>query len=157
VAQFTTSVLTTGTHTITADYSGDANFLPGGGTLSGGQVVKAQPSLSINDVSITEGDVGTKVLSFTVTLSAASGLTVTTNYATANGTATAPSDYTAIASTLLTFNPGDTSKTVSVTINGDVGFEPDETFFVNLSNPVNATISDNQGLGTIQNDDCWVA
>ena len=62
-------------------------------------------------------------------------------------TATAPSDYTAIASTLLTFNPGHTSKTVSVTINGDIGFEPDETFFVNLSNPVNATISDNQGTG----------
>ena len=78
---------------------------------------------------------------------------MTTNYATADSTATAPSDYAAIASTLLTFNPGDTSKTVSVTINGDVGFEPDETFFVNLSNPVNATISDNQGLGTIQNDD----
>ena len=62
VAQFTTSALTTGTHTITADYSGDANFLTSAGTLSGGQVVKAQPSLSINDVSITEGDAGTKVL-----------------------------------------------------------------------------------------------
>ena len=100
-----------------------------------------------------EGDAGTKVLNFTVTLSAASNLPVTSTYATANGTATAPSDYAAIASTLLTFNPGDTTKTVSVTINGDVGFEPNETFFVNLSNPVNATISDNQGLGTIQNDD----
>jgi len=153
VAQLTTSALTTGTHTITADYSGDANFLTSAGTLSGGQVVKAQPSLSINDVSVTEGNAGTKVLSFTVTLSAASNLTVSVDYATANGTATAPSDYTAIPSTLLTFNPGDTSKTVSVTINGDVSFEPDETFFLNLSNPVNATISDNQGLGTIQNDD----
>jgi hypothetical protein len=153
VAQFTTSSLTTGTHPITAEYSGDGNFAVSTGTLTGGQVVKAQPSLSINDVSITEGNAGTKVLNFTVTLSASSSLTVTTNYATANDTATAPSDYVAIASTLLTFNPGDTSKNVSVTINGDVGFEPDETFFVNLSNPVNATISDNQGLGTIQNDD----
>jgi len=153
VAQLSTSALTTGTHTITADYSGDANFLTSTGTLSGGQVVKAQPSLSINDVSIVEGDAGTKVLNFTVTLSAASSLTVTTNYATANDTATAPSDYVAIASTLLTFNPGDTTKQVSVTINGDISFEADETFFVNLSNPVNATISDNQGLGTIQNDD----
>ena len=153
VAQFTTSALTTGTHTITADYNGDANFTASTGSLSGGQVVKAQPSLSINDVSVTEGDAGTKLLNFTVTLSAASSLTVTTNYATANNTATAPSDYVAIPSTLLTFNPGDTSKNVSVTINGDTGFEPDETFFVNLSNAVNATISDNQGLGTIQNDD----
>ncbi len=153
VAQFTTSSLTAGTHTITAEYSGDANFLPSTGTLAGGQVVKAQPSLSINDVSITEGNAGTKLLNFTVTLSAASNLTVTANYTTANGTATAPSDYTSIASTLLTFNPGDTSKTIPVTINGDVSFEPDETFFVNLSNPGNATISDNQGRGTIQNDD----
>jgi hypothetical protein len=153
VAQFTTSVLTAAIHTITAEYSGDTNVLPSTGTLSGGQAVKAQPSLSINDVSITEGDAGTKVLNFTVTLSAASSLTVTTNYATANGTAAAPSDYAGIAATLLTFNPGDTSKQVSVTINGDVSFEPDETFTLNLSNPVNATISDNQGTGTIQNDD----
>ena len=153
MAQFITSALTTGTHTITADYSGDGNFAVSTGTLTGGQVVKAQPSLSINDVSTTEGNAGTKVLNFTVTLSAASNLTVTANYATADGTATAPTDYAAIASTLLTFNPGDTSKTVAVTINGDTAFEPDETFTVNLSNPVNATISDNQGLGTIQNDD----
>ena len=153
VAQFTTPALSAATHTITAEYSGDPNFLLSSGTLSGGQEVKPQASLSINDVSIVEGDAGTKVLNFTVSLSAASSLTVTTNYATANSTATAPSDYTAIASTLLTFNPGDTTRQVSVTINGDLGFEPDETFFVNLSNPVNATISDNQGLGTIQNDD----
>jgi hypothetical protein len=152
-AQTTTSALTAATHTITAEYSGDANFLLNSSTLTGGQVVRPQPSLSINDVSVAEGNAGTKVLSFTVILSAASNLTVTTNYATANGTATAPSDYTAIASTLVTFNPGDTSQTVTVTIKGDVGFEPDETLFINLSNPVNATISDNQGLGTIQNDD----
>ena len=153
VAQFTTSSLAAGTHTITAEYSGDANFLAGTGTLPGGQVVKAQTSLSINDVAISEGDSGTKVLNFTVTLSAASSLTVTTNYATANGTATAPSDYAAIASTLLTFNPGDTSKTVAVTINGDISFEPDETFTVNLSGATNATISKAAGTGTIQNDD----
>jgi len=152
-AQLTTSTLTTGNHNITADYSGDTNFLAVTGTLAGGQVVKAQPTLSINDVSIAEGHSGTSILNFTVTLSATSSLTVTANYATANGTATAPSDYTAIASTLLTFNPGDTSKTVAVTINGDVSFEPDETFTVNLSNPVNATISKSSGTGTIQNDD----
>ena len=154
VAQLTTSALTTGTHTITADYSGDANFMVSTGTLSGGQVVKSQPSLSINDVSITEGDAGTKVLSFTVTLSAGSNLPVSVDYATANGTATAGSDYVATNGTF-TFNPLDPvlTRTVNVTINGDVNFETDETFFVNLSNAVNATISDNQGLGTIQNDD----
>jgi hypothetical protein len=152
VAQLTTSALTAGTHTITADYSGDANFLGSSGTLAGGQVVRPQPSLSINDVSITEGDSGTKTMNFTATLSAASNLTVNVNFATANGTATAPSDYVATNGTM-TFNSGDLTKTIGVTINGDQNFEPDENFIVNLSNAVNATISDNQGVGTILNDD----
>src|SRR5207245_10373 len=60
VAMLSTSSLTSGTHTITADYSASAGFLASTSTLAGGQVVKAQPSLSINDVSITEGDSGTK-------------------------------------------------------------------------------------------------
>ncbi|HEV2883461.1 MAG TPA: Calx-beta domain-containing protein, partial [Pyrinomonadaceae bacterium] len=111
------------------------------------------PTLSINDVAVTEGNGGTTNATFTVTLSAASGVTTTVNYATANGTATAPSDYTAIASTVLTFNPGETSKQVTVLVNGDVSFESDETFFVNLSGASGATISDNQGLGTIDDDD----
>src|SRR4030095_6194336 len=152
VAQLTTSALSTATHTITADYLGDVNFAVSTGTLAGGQVVKAQPSLSINDVSTTEGNAGTKVLNFTVTLSAASSLPVSVDYATANGTATAGSDYVATNGTL-TFNPGDTTKTIPVTINGDVGFEPDETFTVTLTSSLNGTIGDNQGLGTIQNDE----
>jgi hypothetical protein len=110
------------------------------------------PTLSINDASVTEGDSGTKTLDFTVTLSTASGQTVTVDYATADGTATAGSDYQS-ASATLTFNPGDTTKTISVTINGDTTVEPNETFFVNLTTPVNATITDNQGQGTITNDD----
>ncbi len=152
VAQFSTSALTTGTHTITADYSGDANFLAGTGTLSGGQVVKAQPSLSISDGFISEGDSGTKTLDFTVTLSAASNLTVSANYATANGTATSGSDYLATNGTV-TFNPGVRIMTIGVTINGDVNFEPDETFTVSLSAPFNATISRTTATGTILNDD----
>src|SRR6185295_1518452 len=59
VAQLTTSTLTSGTHAITADYNGDSNFLTSSGTLSGGQVVKSLPTLSINDVSIGEGNSGT--------------------------------------------------------------------------------------------------
>jgi len=153
VAQLTTSSLTTGPHAITADYSGDANFLTSTGSLSGGQVVKSQPSLSINDVSFAEGNSGTTSLIFTVTLSAASNLTVNVNYATANGTATvADNDYQATSGTL-TFNPGDLTKTVTVLVNGDQKFEADETVLVNLTSPVNATISDNQGTGTILNDD----
>lgn len=110
------------------------------------------PSLSINDVSIAESDSGTETATFTVLLSTASGQTVTVNYATADNTATAGSDYQS-GSGSLTFNPGDTSKTLAVTIIGDTTFEPNETFFVNLSGAVNASISDNQGTGTITNDD----
>src|SRR5207244_3390453 len=152
VAIFATSSLTAGTHTIAAEYSGDGNFLISSGTLSGGQAVNAQSGLSINDVSITEGDSGTKTMTFTVTLSSASNLTVTVNFATANGTATAPSDYVATNGTL-TFNPGDLTKTINVTINGDQTPEPAEFFTVNLSNPVNTTISRGTGTGTILNDD----
>jgi CSLREA domain-containing protein len=143
--------LTAGTHVITVDYLGDTNFASSTGTLSGGQLVKSQ--LSINDVSTTEGDVGTKSLNFTVTLAAASNLAINVNFATANGAATAPVDYMSINPTTLTFAPGETSRTISVTINGDLAFEPDETFFVNLSGATNATLTDNQGLGTILNDD----
>src|SRR5437016_50110 len=96
-------------------------------------------------------DIGAKTLNFTVTLSAASNLIVTANFATADVTATAPSDYIATSGTL-TFNPGDLTKTIGVTINGDTNFEPNESFAVNLSNPLNATIRV-QGTGTILNDD----
>lgn len=110
------------------------------------------PTLSINDVAVTEGNSGTTSATFTATLSAPSALAVTVKYDTADGTATAGSDYQSSTGTL-TFAPGETSKTVSVTVNGDTAFEPDETFFVNLSNPTNATIADGQGIGTIKNDD----
>jgi hypothetical protein len=152
VAQLTISSAATGNHNLTAEYSGSGNFNISTGTLSGGQVVKAQPTLSINDVSITEGQAGTKVLNFTVTLSAASSLTVTANFDTANGTATAGSDYVATSGTL-TFNPGDLTRTIPVTINGDTGFEADETFTVVLTAPTNASLNKATGTGTIQNDE----
>ncbi|MDT7605283.1 MAG: hypothetical protein QOF61_3280, partial [Acidobacteriota bacterium] len=111
------------------------------------------PSLSIDDVTHNEGNSGTTDYTFTVTLSRASNQTVTVDYATADDSATAPSDYTAIPTTTLTFAPGETTKQVTVQANGDTTFEPGEQFFVNLSNPSNATIADAQGVGTIQNDD----
>jgi len=112
------------------------------------------PSLSINDVSVTEGNSGTVNATFTVTLSAESGQTVTVNYQTADGSATvANNDYQAVSSTLLTFNPGETSKQVTVVVNGDPDAEIDETFTVNLSGAVNATLADSQGQGTITSDD----
>ncbi|MGH7456523.1 MAG: Calx-beta domain-containing protein, partial [bacterium] len=110
------------------------------------------PSISINDVTVTEGNAGTVNADFTVTLSASSSQTVTVNYATFNGTATAGSDYVANSNTL-SFPSGTTTQTISVVVNGDAFGEPDETFFVNLSNPTNATLADNQGQGTIVNDD----
>jgi hypothetical protein len=110
------------------------------------------PRIAISDRTLTEGNSGTKTFSFTVTLSSASDKTVRVNYATANGTALAGSDFTATSGTL-TFNPGQTSQTVSVVLLGDTAVEPDEMFFVNLSGASEATIGDSQGRGLISNDD----
>src|SRR6266540_2148486 len=110
------------------------------------------PALSIDDVTVTEGSLGTTTATFTVSLSAASGLPVSVDYATADGTATAPGDYLS-AGEPLGFAPGETAKSVSVSVNGDTLDEPDETYVVNLSNEANATIADGQGLGTITDDD----
>jgi len=112
----------------------------------------AAPSLSINDVTLAEGNGGTTAFTFTVSQSAASGLTTTLNYTTADGSAIAGSDYSATSGTL-TFAPGETLKTVTVLVTGDTVFEADQTFFLNLSGPTNATIADGQGVGTITNDD----
>ncbi|MBI1929652.1 PD40 domain-containing protein [Candidatus Poribacteria bacterium] len=113
--------------------------------------VTQKPALSIDDVTVIEGNSGTVNATFTVTLSVASNEIVTVNYATADGTAIADSDYVA-ASGLLTFDPGDTKKTLTVQVKGDTNLEGDETFFVNLSDATNATIVDGQGKGTITND-----
>jgi hypothetical protein len=79
--------------------------------------------------------------------------TVTVNYVTANGTATTDdNDYVATLGTL-TFDPGEVTQPVTVMVNRDDFNEPNETFFVNLSSPVNAILDDGQGLGTITNDD----
>jgi len=110
------------------------------------------PELSIDDVNVTEGDSGTVTASFTVTLSAASLLPVTVDFATANGSATAPGDYLPAGGALL-FVPGQTTQSVSVTVNGDTLDEANETFLVNLSNAINATIDSGQGVGTIIDDD----
>jgi hypothetical protein len=112
----------------------------------------AAPTLSVNDVTVVEGNVGTTTATFTVTLSAASGRTVTVDWATADDMATQPGDYTA-SSGLLTFVPGDTSETFGVTAKGDIVAELDETFRVVLTSPSNAVLADPQGLGTIGDDE----
>ena len=113
----------------------------------------APPSLSIGDVSVTEGNLGTVNAVFTVSLSQASGKTVGVSAASADGSATQPGDYTASGSVPLSFSPGQTSKTVTVVVNGDSIDEVDETFVVNLSGATNASIADAQATGTIVDDD----
>ncbi|WP_457922456.1 putative Ig domain-containing protein [Xanthomonas arboricola] len=115
----------------------------------------AVPSLSIDDVSVNEGNSGTTTATFTVSLSAASGQTVSVNYATANGSATAGSDYVARSGTL-TFTPGTTAQGVAITVNDDTAVEPNETFSVGLSGASNASIARATGTGTILNDDVVV-
>jgi CSLREA domain-containing protein len=110
------------------------------------------PQIRINNAQVTEGNSGTKTINFTVSLSAPSFQMVSVFFATANGTASTPSDYTAVSGTR-TFNPGQTAKTISVAVKGDTQREPNETFRVNLSSATNATIADGVGVGTIVNND----
>jgi len=140
--------------TFSVNLSGPANATLGTATGTGTiQNDDAQSVVSIGNVSLAEGNAGTSNATFIVSLSNPSGLTVTVNYATADGTATvADNDYAAVSGTL-TFAPGETSKTIAVTVNGDVKFEADETFTVNLSSPTNAAIGAGTGIGTIRNDD----
>ena len=108
----------------------------------------ATPTLSIDDPIVNEA-AGT--MTFTVTLSAASGQTVTVNYGMVNQTALSGVDYTA-SSGMVTFTPGTTTQTITVPILNDNVYEGAETFAVNLSGATNATISDTQGIGTIRDD-----
>lgn len=113
--------------------------------------------VSINDVTIVEGDDGISTATFTISRTDDTGaFSVDVN--TANGTATAGQDYVAVTNQTVSFTVGGPlTQTVTVTINGDTTVEPGETFTVNLSNLVNTTgtaeIADGQATGTITNDD----
>jgi hypothetical protein len=161
--------------TVTTDASGNAvfNFLTTGSLagkfvsatatdfngntseFSGNQVVAPAVSISANTINQVEGHSHTSTRTFTVNLSGASSQAVTVSYTTADGTATlANNDYAAAAGTL-TFNPGETSKTITVNVKGDTNIEQDETFLVKLLNPTNGKLAPNAstGTGTIANDD----
>lgn len=114
------------------------------------------PALTIADVSVAEGQIGTKYLRFTVNLSAPSGQTIKVNYVTADGSARASSDYSRVAGTL-EFPAGQTSKTISVPIVGDVVAEDDEIFYIVLSEAVRASVSRGRAISTILNDDASAA
>ena len=111
-----------------------------------------KPTLSVTGGSQAEGNAGSQPMNFKVTLPRKSPLKVSVSYATADGTATAGTDYTTTKGTLV-FAPGETSKTVAVPIVGDTAIEPDETFTLSLSNPVSAVLGSATATGTITNDD----
>ena len=110
------------------------------------------PVLFINDVAVLEGDSGTTQAIFTISLSRPTDVDVDVSWATADGSAVHGSDFAA-GSGVAHIAAGNSSTTVSVAVTGDVTIEPDENFFVNLSSPVNASILDTQGKGTILDDD----
>src|SRR5439155_1054429 len=110
------------------------------------------PSITVNDVTVIEGNSGTTAATFTVSLSAAYGQAVSVHYSTADNGAVAGSDYQAVAGTL-TFAPGVTSQTITVLVNGDRVGESDESFSVNLTGTTAGLISTAQALGYIVNDE----
>ena len=109
--------------------------------------------LAVDPVAITEADAG---MAFTVRLNPASAQTVTVHYATADVTATAGSDYTAVSG-VLTFGARETGVTVTVTVHDDALVEPDEEFALTLSQPSNASLAGGeptlQVVGTVRDDD----
>ena len=124
-------------------------------TLDSAQSVAASfvpLTLRISDASLSEGHSGTQDLTFTLSLSGVSAGTVKVDYATANGSASAGSDYTTTKGSL-SFAPGVTQQTLRVPVLGDTTLEANETLYVNLSRPSGASLADKQGLGLILNDD----
>ena len=128
------------------------------GLLDGGvgavNIIDNEPNVtvSISDVSVFEGNSGTTSAVFTVRASGPHEKFIQVNYSTANGTASAPSDYVAASGNVL-FLQGNLEKTITITVNGDADTEPNETFLVNLTFADNAAIVRGQATGTILNDD----
>ncbi len=114
------------------------------------------PTLAVSDVRVAEGNPGGSQVYATFTVTASSNSAtfapVTFTYTTANGTARTGEDYTAVNGQV-TLTPQQRSALVWVPIRPDTAIEPNETFFLRLSNATGATISDGEGLGTIRNDD----
>ncbi len=146
-----------GTETFLVQLSSPVNATLGGSSVGTGTILNedAPPSITIDDVKVTEGNSGKTLAVLTLHLSngSASPLTTTVDYFTSDGSATlANNDYQAASGTV-TFPDKTTSATLTVSVNGDITNEPDETFFVNLVNATNGTIADNRATVTINNDD----
>jgi large repetitive protein len=121
----------------------------GTGTIVDDEVASV---IDIAEPTLAEGDAGASTMAFEVTLSNPSAVPVTVDWATASGTATGGVDFTSATGTV-SFAPFDVTEEIQVAIDGDLTYEPDETFAVDLENATNATIGDPQGVGTIANDD----
>ena len=130
--------------TMDADHTATAVYNP--------EVPAAQPDVAVSDVSVTEGSSGYTTARFTVSLSAPSDGPVSVDYATQPGTAAAGSDFVATSGTL-TFAPGQTARSVDVSVVGDTLNEANESFGLELSSPQGANIGDGHGVGTILDDD----
>ena len=113
------------------------------------------PTMSITSIALFEGDAGLTNFAFKVNLSRATDQTVTVDFATADGTAGAGTDYISKTGTL-TFKPQTTEGVIDISVMTDTLKEPDETFSVVLSNAKNATITTGTGVGTIRNDDAYI-
>jgi hypothetical protein len=136
----------------TLNLSGPSNATIADGQGVGTIVNDDVPAVSVGDVTVTEGDTGAQDAVFTVTLSQPAPFAARVDYGVASGTATAGVDFGTVAGTV-SFPAGNTTQTVAVPVLGDFVDEPTETFFVNLSGPVSATIGDGQGQGSIQDND----
>jgi hypothetical protein len=123
------------------------------GTIKNDDGAPGTATMTIANITLPEGNSGTKLFVFTVQLSQAIANNVTYNIATANGTASAGTDYVAQSLVGEVIPAGQTSKTFSVTVNGDTTLETNERVKVNLTNVVGATVLDSQAIGIIQNDD----
>lgn len=127
-------------------------FSSGAQAAVAGARLAALPGISINSIVVPEGDAGLTNATFTVTLSGPSAQTVTVDFTTQNGTAMAPGDFSALSGTV-SFAPSITSMPVTIQIVSNTLVEANKTFTVHLTNPANATIAQNDGVCTIQNDD----
>ncbi len=137
------------------DSPADSQYRPGKGCGDKNHLHdrRFECKVTINDVTVKEGNSGTTAAVFTVSLDGLAQDTVTVDFTTADGSATASRDYGS-ASGSLTFNVGESVKSVTVLAIADATKESSETFSVRLNNPSpNAFIGDDQGLGTIKNDD----
>lgn len=151
------SLRLTGTGSVYTNFTWAAPAASTFGTINTGQTFTggSTPSLSINDVTLNEGNAGTTSFTFTVSLTSAAGAGgVSFQYATADDTATlANNDYQQVVLTNGSIASGQTSTQFTVLVNGDVSIESTESFFVNITNVTGANVGDAQGAGIITNDD----